>query len=57
MLMIIFFNSQAMMPTQESKPKDQDKQSRQQRKAIIVKHVVDILSDGSRRMKKARRLA
>lgn len=32
-----------MMPTQESKPKDQDKQARQQRKAAIVRHVMDIL--------------
>jgi len=32
-----------MMPTQESKPKDQDKQARQQRKAVIVKHVMDTL--------------
>src|ERR1700758_4064446 len=32
-----------MMPTQESKPKDQDKQARQQRKAVIVRHVMDIL--------------
>jgi hypothetical protein len=32
-----------MMPTQESKPKDQDKQARQQRKAAIVRHVMHIL--------------
>ena len=32
-----------MMPTQESKAKDQDKQARQQRKAAIVRHVMDIL--------------
>jgi hypothetical protein len=32
-----------MMPTQESKPKDQDKQARQQRKAAIAKHVMHTL--------------
>jgi len=31
------------MPTQESKPKDQDKQARQQRKAAIAKHVMHTL--------------
>jgi hypothetical protein len=42
-LTIIFFNSQAMMPTQESKSKDQDEQARQQRKPAIVRHVINLL--------------